>query len=138
MSDPIILTEEMLSEAPSDAIFQFVTKAYETQDAFIFETIRPFCEDKTHMTLTKDELIKVLTLLREQKQPGWVSVTERLPEEKGEYIAFDGETVFGAYYEIGTSGTRWTDATEGYWDYKVTHWRPMPEPPEGVSGDEPD
>jgi len=66
-TDPIILTDGMLSEAPSDSIVQFVTKAYETQDAFIFETIRPFCEDKTHMTITKDELIRALTLLREQE-----------------------------------------------------------------------
>ena len=77
-TDPIILTEGMLSKEPGDSVVQFVTKAYETQDAFIFETIRPFCEDKTHMTITKDKLIRALTLLREQepvepiKKPGIV------------------------------------------------------------------
>lgn len=75
-----------------------------------------------------------LALLREPAR-GWVSVTERMPEEGGEYIAFDGETVFGAYYEIGTSGTGWTDATEGYDDFRVTHWMPLPGAPEEVSGD---
>lgn len=66
-TDPIILTDGMLSMGPDDSVVQFVTKAYETQDAFIFETIRPFCEDKTHMTITKDELIRALTMLREQE-----------------------------------------------------------------------
>lgn len=65
----------------------------------------------------------------------WISVTDQLPEKEGEYIAFDGETVFGAYYEIGTSEIKWTDATEGYCDFKVTHWMPMPEPPKEVRGD---
>lgn len=59
MTNPIV--------APGDAIIQFTTKAFETQDAFIFETIRPFCEETIHMTITKDELIRALTLLREQE-----------------------------------------------------------------------
>ena len=60
-------TADEITETLGDEIFQVVTKAFETQDAFIFETIRPFCEDKTHMTITKDELIRALTLLREQE-----------------------------------------------------------------------
>ena len=88
-----------------------------------------------HIVITKEALEEgILPLLREQERTGWVSVTERLPEEKGEYIVFDGETVFGAYYEINAFGTTWTDPTEGYYEYRVTHWRPMPEPPEGVGG----
>lgn len=66
---------------------------------------------------------------------GWFRVQDRVPEEEGEYIAFDGISVFGAYYEINVNGARWTDSTEGYYDYNVIQWRPMPEPPEGVSGD---
>ena len=65
----------------------------------------------------------------------WISVTDQMPEEEGEYIAFDGETVFGAYYEIGISGPNWTDATEGYCDFKVTPWMPLPEPPKEGEGD---
>ena len=124
-----------ISDAPEDYLFQVVTKAFETQEEFIFQTIQPFCERQAHMVITKDKLIRALTLLKEQEPVAvWVRVQDRLPEEEGEYIAFDGETVFGAYYEIGTSGPHWTDATEGYCDFKVTHWQPMPEPPKEVSG----
>lgn len=59
----------------------------------------------------------------------WISVKDKLPEKEGEYIAFDGESVFGAYYEIDTSGTRWTDPVEMYGEFEVTHWMPLPEPP---------
>lgn len=64
----------------------------------------------------------------------WISVKDRLPEEKGEYIVFDGDDVFGAYYDA--YDRRWTDTTEGYFEFRVTHWRPMPEPPKEVSGDD--
>lgn len=63
----IKLTADEITETHGDTVFQFVTKAFETQDEFIFETIRPFCETQAHMAITKDELIRALTLLREQE-----------------------------------------------------------------------
>lgn len=70
------------------------------------------------------------TVAKDIKVPDkWVSVKDRLPEKQGEYIAFDGKSVFGAYYEGGTLDTKWTDTTEWYRDYVVTHWMPLPKPP---------
>lgn len=115
-----------ISEAPSDAIVRFVTKAFETQDEFIFETIRPFCEETTHMTITKDELIRALTLLREQEKTGWVPRKERLPEKPGLYLTL---TCAGGTFwpQIG----KWTGGEWLFCAY-VHYWRPLPDMPEGV------
>ena len=78
-------------------------------------------------------------LLREQ----WISVEERLPDEEGKYlvIAYKGITIdilyFYKRYPYCNKGIR-TDRPVwcGYDDYgdfevkSVTHWRPLPEPPE--------
>lgn len=63
----IKLIPEEITEAPDGSMIQIVTRVFETQDEFIFETIRPFCETQAHMAITKDELIRALTLLREQE-----------------------------------------------------------------------
>lgn len=60
-------TADEITETLGDAVFQVVTKAFETQDEFIFQTIRPFCETQAHMAITKDKLIRALTLLAEQE-----------------------------------------------------------------------
>ena len=65
-------------------------------------------------------------------KPRWIPVTERLPEERGNYIvvincprgqwdeicAFDGEKEWVSIDEYAEIATKW-----------VTHWMPLPEPP---------
>lgn len=62
----------------------------------------------------------------------WVSVKDRLPDRKGEYLVayhpcywdkVKEETVVG--YDSYRGGARW--ARNKY--QRVTHWMPMPEPP---------
>lgn len=61
--------------------------------------------------------------------PRWIPVTERLPEEDGMYL------VHGTW---SASGRKVTDTCEFYvhdgyfraaWNFDVTHWMPLPEPP---------
>ena len=73
----------------------------------------------------------------------WISVKERLPDEEGKYlvILYNGTTLDVLYfykrYPYCNKGIR-TDRPVwcGYDDYgdfevkSVTHWRPLPEPPE--------
>lgn len=63
----------------------------------------------------------------EAKQPKWISVEERLPEEKESVFVHyvDGWMTIaflldGKWYQSGR-GTSWLS---------VTHWMPLPEPPE--------
>lgn len=83
---------------------------------------------------TKDELLcetKVLKkiaseLLQRRQADRWVPVEERLPED-GYYslVVADGFVTIGKHYS-GISTWSW----QGYDIPDVTHWRPLPEPPE--------
>lgn len=73
---------------------------------------------------------------------GWVSVKERLPEYKGYVIAFlvDGR-VIGCYCdpgfnydEDGETGTVPPSWDAGFYNDKVTHWKPMPAAPQASEG----
>lgn len=69
--EPHILTTD---EVPSldDGFFTFSTelqmRVSETIDAFFFDTVLPYCSQVERRIVTKDELIRALTLLREQEQ----------------------------------------------------------------------
>ena len=86
--------------------------------------------------MTKEEVIKHMSINR------WISVNDRLPDKDENYIVtvcdedcFPGEgiwystvVVVAEYYK---GGWIWYDGGHEYsLDGIVTHWQPMPEPPE--------
>lgn len=60
----------------------------------------------------------------------WIPVGERLPE------SHEARCFYCDPYEIGlcsfSRGLFWPDDANGCFDTMVTHWRPLPEPPEGT------
>lgn len=68
----------------------------------------------------------------------WIPVEKSLPEKAGHYLVVTNgyrkevqEAVFGEYKDFfGNEGYFWRDPVEEYSEYDVTHWMPMPEPPE--------
>lgn len=59
----------------------------------------------------------------------WVPVTERLPEESAVVLAFDSGRIVEGWTYIDCDGdVRWCGRGSDL--YSVTHWRPMPAPPE--------
>lgn len=58
----------------------------------------------------------------------WIPVTERLPEEDGDYLVYCGEYygIFVVYYEVLKTKSKWCCKWK-----EVTHWMPLPEPPKG-------
>lgn len=77
----------------------------------------------------------------------WISVKDRLPEKDGEYLVFtEQRDCFNALFEseIGDGGEFgvWLNSyhpdTLGFLDSEwqeyegITHWMPLPEPPEGA------
>jgi hypothetical protein len=77
---------------------------------------------------------RLLTNAGYRKQE-WISVEERLPEEDGEYLTWNGLIyyliTFNAslrLWNVGESG----DISTAIRD--VTHWMPLPEPPKGGEG----
>ena len=62
----------------------------------------------------------------------WVSVTERLPEEKTNYIVYYKHAFCDDESHIGTC-ICYYDGVEFNMDslHEVTHWMPIPQPPKG-------
>ena len=63
----------------------------------------------------------------------WISVKDRLPEENGRYLTAnkrwdDKISVFDLWFD---SGFWYIDGKDDVFDFEVTHWMPMPNPPKG-------
>lgn len=95
-----------------------------------------------HPFLHWEEMMEVrdmaISALREQEERRWIPVTERLPDENGKYIVnacydiWDSTIVMVAEYYSG-SRTWYDECCECSLEGIVTHWMPLPEPPEEVS-----
>lgn len=74
-------------------------------------------------TLTDDSLRRLW-----EKVPRWIPVGERLPEEEQDVVVFTNEgTHVAALDEDGI----WCPSHGDGWMFpEVTHWMPLPEPPE--------
>lgn len=62
----------------------------------------------------------------------WISVADRLPEESGTYIvvASDGHAKRVTFVKWQKRNKHWElTGARSYW--KITHWMPLPEAPEG-------
>jgi len=68
-------------------------------------------------------LIDIADKLREEAR--WIPVTERLPESAGKYMTFSG--TYGVC-QLWFEGRVFDDCGDTIRD--VTHWRPLPKPPE--------
>ena len=73
------------------------------------------------------------------KAPQWISVKDRLPEKSGQYLCWFGANKFLIGSAIETYVDEWKafvrlESLEKY--PNITHWMPLPEPPEEVSGDD--
>lgn len=61
----------------------------------------------------------------------WIPVSERLPEDNIEVLIFDGTDIFLACHQSRVP--QWSGDGAYYhggWYYMITHWMPLPEPPE--------
>lgn len=62
---------------------------------------------------------------------GWISCSERMPEEDGEYLLVSNGEIKVLPYMDGEFYNDWPSAFR-HWDkisVNVTHWIPLPEPP---------
>lgn len=71
-------------------------------------------------------------------QNAWISVKDRLPEERGRYIVavcdYKGKIgVFDLWFDY----PEWyIDEDDDLYQFEVTHWMPLPEPPKEGAGNE--
>lgn len=84
--------------------------------------------------LSKNNISKIVELLladleQDEKENGWIPVSERFPESSGTYqvTCMDGRVYRSTYAKFQSRLKRWElTGARAYW--KVTAWRPLPEP----------
>ena len=76
-------------------------------------------------------LTESVELVRKLQQPRWIPVTERLPEEDSDVIAFTDEGMMFTVQYMGIMGDEpvFDDDNGSAWAGEITHWMPLPEPP---------
>ena len=96
----------------------------------------------------KEALSMAVAALREKEERRWIPVTERLPEEDGDYLVFKrfAGNAWSDVVSFAKDGRQVSECTfvekwqnvwyyyDSEWGYirtdAVTHWMPLPEPPE--------
>lgn len=77
------------------------------------------------------EGLKLADALYKDHGKGWISVKDRLPDDRGkQYLVYDmdeGDCAVARYYNDTGNWSFIDDFWAGQW---VTHWMPLPEPPE--------
>lgn len=96
------------------------------------DAIEELQEDNAALNGTASNLIEQIA---ELSKPRWVSVTERLPDESGNYLTAFGEGKAMAVNEfmhprdwLTEEGSEADPNGKWYWG-GVTHWMPLPDPP---------
>jgi hypothetical protein len=83
-----------------------------------------------HVKVIQDMIEQLLAdLEQEEKENGWIPVSERLPEVSGTYqvTCMDGRIYRSTYAKFQCKLKRWElTGARSYW--KVTAWMPLPEP----------
>lgn len=76
------------------------------------------------------EIERLQAELAEVEKPKWISVSERLPECECLATGFQSEMIIGYIRDNEESETGYIAENECEILYDVTHWMPLPEPPE--------
>ncbi|EPO6128745.1 DUF551 domain-containing protein, partial [Escherichia coli] len=62
----------------------------------------------------------------------WISCSERMPEGYADVLVTDGEHVEVKWWDESGYWNSWTELNSDIFDDEITHWMPLPEPPQQV------
>lgn len=83
------------------------------------------------MKVVDEACILAVAALREQEERRWIPVTERLPENIANRVLVVCERSNGVFYAHYEKPFWINLETDKPFISTVTHWMPLPEPPEG-------
>ncbi len=63
----------------------------------------------------------------------WISCSERMPKGYADVLVTDGEHVEVKWWDESGYWDSWTELNSDIFADEITHWMPLPEPPQGVS-----
>lgn len=81
---------------------------------------------QTHAHNQKGEAIAAWN----RRADGWIPCSDRLPGVEQIVIVYGGEGVSLAKRSLYQDDAEWYEVNERYFTLDVTHWQPLPEPPE--------
>jgi hypothetical protein len=101
-----------------------------------FEQLEIACHEKDDLV---QATLNSLAALREENKAlkvanRWIPVGERLPEDDVWVLATAENTVFPAAHSARFEQHWYLELSRCLWGSKITHWRPLPEPPEVTNG----
>lgn len=64
---------------------------------------------------------------------GWISCSERMPKGYADVLVTDGEHVEVKWWDESGYWNSWTEINSDIFADEITHWMPLPEPPQEVN-----
>ncbi|HAN8601128.1 TPA: DUF551 domain-containing protein [Escherichia coli] len=64
---------------------------------------------------------------------GWISFSERMPKGYADVLVTDGEHVEVKWWDESGYWNSWTELNSDIFADEITHWMPLPEPPQEVN-----
>ena len=106
----------------------------------------PYCGSEVDTVSVKEKDGNLCIEVKAKNIPAanqWIPCSERLPEKTGYYLVCDSTAEFDnvrgrqdvSKFVIGRHGGHWYGAIRGEY---ITHWMPLPEPPESEVQDDGD
>lgn len=118
--------KEDLGNEINSTIIEVQMAVSESEESFIFGTIKPFCEEVLSLEISKKELEEMLLRAERMK---WIPCNERLPKKYTNVIvSFNHGTVMELIYsKDGVFKGEYGD----YTTETIDAWMPLPEPYKG-------
>jgi hypothetical protein len=93
------------------------------------------CDKCKAMNCTIGDVLRTLPTIEAEPDNGWISVKDRLPDDKERYLICteDGRIDIAYYQPIGDKFSDYEPFWQGSCRFTtyVTHWRTLPKPPKG-------
>lgn len=60
----------------------------------------------------------------------WININDKLPDSIGHYLVYGGDNLHYTAWAFFNSENKWVDFNKTSFYENVTHWMPLPSPPE--------